>query len=218
MKVSLSLMCMDLTKVDQSLEQLNDFTDYYHVDIMDGHYVRNLALSTRFIEWIKPLASKPIDAHLMVSNPEDYVQPLLDVDTDIINLQAERIVGKAFRLINQIKAANKQVGVVLNPEEDMAIMLPYIEKLDYVTVMTVDPGFAGQAFVPEAIQTIKKLADYRDGHGLNYQIQIDGSCNAQTYPLLNAAGADTMILGSSGFFGFSDDLNESIAKTKAYFV
>ena len=206
MKVSLSLMCMNLTTVAEQIKKLNSFTDNYHIDIMDGHYVRNLALSVDFIKAIRPLTNKTIDAHLMVDNPEDYINDLISAGTDLINIHEEKLDGQAFRLIDLIKQSDRQVGVVINPEENITNISQYLNLVDMVTVMTVDPGYAGQKFIKEALLTISQLKDYRKQNSLHFEIQIDGSCNAETY-------SD---LGSSGFFGFSQDIDQCIKTAAKY--
>lgn len=217
MKVSLSLMCMDLSLVSEQIKQLNFFTDNYHIDIMDGHYVKNLALSVDFIKAIRPLTNNPIDAHLMVDNPECYLNDLISAGTDLINIHAERLKGQAFRLINLIKDNDRKVGVVINPEENIADIAPYLGLVDMVTVMTVDPGYSGGKFVKQAVPNITQLQKYRTQNNLNFEIQVDGSCNPTTYQTLKEAGSDMLVLGNSGFFEFSNDLDECIKKTKEYF-
>lgn len=217
MKVSLSLMCMNLSLVSEQIKKLNSFTDNYHIDIMDGHYVKNLALSVDFIKTIRPLTNKPIDAHLMVDNPECYLDDLISAGTDLINIHAETLKGQAFRLINLIKNSNRRVGVVINPEESTTDIAPYLELVDVVTVMTVDPGYSGGKFIKQAVQNITQLQKLRIQNNLNYEIQVDGSCNPTTYQTLKEAGTDMLVLGNSGFFGFSSDLDECIRKTKEYF-
>lgn len=216
MKVSLSLMCMNLTTVAEHIKKLNSFTDNYHIDIMDGHYVRNLALSVDFIKAIRPLTNKTIDAHLMVDNPEDYINDLIAAGTDLINIHAEKLDGQAFRLIDLIKQSDRQVGVVINPEENIADISQYLNLVDMVTVMTVDPGYAGQKFIKEALLTISQLKDYRKQNSLHFEIQIDGSCNAETYSELKTAGSDILVLGSSGFFGYSQDIDQCIKMAEKY--
>ncbi|MDF7639461.1 D-allulose 6-phosphate 3-epimerase [Lactobacillus sp. ESL0791] len=216
MQASLSLMCMDLNNVEKQINLLNDFADFYHVDIMDGHYVKNIVLSPDFIKSIKKIVKKPIDAHLMVTNPENYIDELLKNGTDIFDMHADTLHGQAFRLINKIKEKGRQVGIVLNPEDNITMIMPYIEKIDVITIMTVDPGFAGQKFIKESVEKIKSLDKLRTDKKLCFRIQVDGSCNENTVGVLSNAGTDTMILGSSGFFGYSDDISACIKYAREY--
>jgi len=214
LKVSPSLMCMNLTKFSEDISYLNQVVDGYHVDIMDGHYVNNMTLSPWFIEQLQRITSVPIDAHLMVTNPEEYVEALLDLNVDSISIHAEHLNGQAFRINDQIKKQNKKFGVVLNPESSFETIKDFIQHVNLVTIMTVDPGFAGQPFIEASLKKIRFLADYKKENDLNYEIQIDGSCNKQTYRSLQEAGADILVLGSSGLFGLSDDIEDAFGKMK----
>jgi D-allulose-6-phosphate 3-epimerase len=145
----------------------------------------------------------------MVTNPIDYVEPLLDLGVEVISIHAEFLNGHAFRLSETIKKRGKKLGVVLNPETPLNLIFDYIHLIDIVTVMTVDPGFAGQTFISESLEKVKKLTVYRKENNLGFDIQIDGSCNEKTYQTMIEAGADILIVGTSGLF----NLNESIEKS-----
>ncbi|KGA98654.1 allulose-6-phosphate 3-epimerase [Alkalihalobacillus alcalophilus ATCC 27647 = CGMCC 1.3604] len=206
-KFSPSLMCMDLSRFKEQVEVLNDKADFYHVDIMDGHFVKNITLSPFFIQELKKITDVPIDAHLMVTNPADFVEMTIDAGADYISLHAETINGNAFRLINQIKEKGKKFGVVLNPATPLESIRHYIQHVDKLTIMTVDPGFAGQKFVEEMIGKIKEAKELKERNGYKYLITIDGSCNKNTFKKLVEAGAEVLIVGSSGLFGLDEDVN-----------
>jgi D-allulose-6-phosphate 3-epimerase len=178
-KFSPSLMCMDLSKFKEQVEVLNERANFYHVDIMDGHFVKNITLSPFFIQELKKISSLPIDAHLMVENPSDFIDMTIDAGADYISLHAETINGEAFRHINTIKNKGKKFGVVLNPETPLETIKHYIHHVDKLTIMTVDPGFAGQKFVSEMIDKIKEAKELKQKKGYKYLITIDGSCNKQ---------------------------------------
>ncbi|OJG44492.1 ribulose-phosphate 3-epimerase [Enterococcus gilvus] len=200
---------MNISKFAEQINCLNQTVDYYHIDIMDGHYVSNMTLSPWFIEQLNNHTTIPMDAHLMVTNPIDYVEPLLDIGVEVISIHAEFLNGHAFRLSETIKKRGKKLGVVLNPETPLNLIFDYIHLIDIVTVMTVDPGFAGQTFISESLEKVKKLTVCRKENNLGFDIQIDGSCNEKTYQTMIEAGADILIVGTSGLF----NLNESIEKS-----
>ncbi|MCF1585160.1 ribulose-phosphate 3-epimerase [Tetragenococcus koreensis] len=215
MKILPSLMCMNLSKFNEQIEYLNNVVDGYHIDIMDGHYVRNMTLSPWFIEQLREVSEVPIDAHLMVTNPSEYVDDLLNLEVDIISFHAELLNGQAFRINQKIKKQGKNFGVVLNPESSIETIKDFIHHIDVITVMTVDPGFAGQKFIEESLTKVRFLNEYKINNNLSYEIQIDGSCNKNTYRCLAEAGADNFIVGTSGLFGLNEDINMAFEEMKS---
>lgn len=211
-EIAPSLMCMNITKFTEQINFLNSAADYYHIDIMDGHYVDNMTLSPWFIEQLRESSTLPIEAHLMVTNPIEYIPKLIKLDVDLISIHAEHLNGQAFRISNQIKSAGKKLGVVINPETPLMLIDDYLSKVDTVTIMTVDPGFAGQQFIKESIKKIEDLKKKREEDNLNFSIQIDGSCNKTTYNQLISAGADRLVLGSSGLFNLDENLEMAYSK------
>lgn len=205
-RIAPSLMCMDLTNFGQQIRFFDSVTEYLHVDIMDGHFVKNITLSPFIIENIRKIASVQIDAHLMVERPEDMIKQVADAGADIISLQAETINGQAFRLIDQICELGCKVGIVLNPETPIETIREYAGSISTLTIMTVDPGFAGQKFIYESLSRIRRAKLFRETNKYNYKIQIDGSCNEKTFGDLYQAGADIFVVGSSGLFGLNNDL------------
>ncbi|WP_327795965.1 D-allulose 6-phosphate 3-epimerase [Tetragenococcus koreensis] len=215
LKILPSLMCMNLSKFNEQIEYLNNVVDGYHIDIMDGHYVRNMTLSPWFIEQLREVSEVPIDAHLMVTNPSEYVDDLLNLEVDIISFHAELLNGQAFRINQKIKKQGKNFGVVLNPESSIETIKDFIHHIDVITVMTVDPGFAGQKFIEESLTKVRFLNEYKINNNLSYEIQIDGSCNKNTYRCLAEAGADNFIVGTSGLFGLNEDINMAFEEMKS---
>lgn len=205
-QISPSLMCMNLMEIKQQLAVLNTRADFLHVDIMDGHYVKNITLSPFFIEQIRPHTPVAIDVHLMVENPTDFIVPVAQAGADFICPHAETINRDAFRVINQIRALGKKPGVVLNPATPVSWIHHYLHLLDKITVMTVDPGYAGQPFITEMVSKISELKALKAQHGYRYLIEIDGSCNQKTYSTLLEAGAEVLIVGTSGLFNLHDNL------------
>lgn len=205
-QVSPSLMCMKLIEIKNQLDILNTRADFLHVDIMDGHYVKNITLSPYFIEQIRPYTKLAIDVHLMVEEPANFIDAIAKAGADYICPHAETINRDAFRVINQIRYHSKKVGIVLNPATPVSYIHHYIHLVDKITVMTVDPGYAGQPFIPEMLLKIKELKELKERHGYSYLIEVDGSCNANTYESLIGAGAEILVLGSTGLFNIHQDL------------
>ena len=176
-----SLMTMDLDKFKQQITFLNDHVASYHIDIMDGHYVPNITLSPWFIEELRKISKLPVSAHLMVTNPSFWVQQLVDIKCEWI----------------------------CNPETPIESIFPYIELLDKITIMTVDPGFAGQRFIEGTLDKIVALRNLREEKGYRYVIEMDGSSNRNSFKRIDAAGPDIYIVGRSGLFGLDEDIEKA---------
>ncbi|BDO02963.1 allulose-6-phosphate 3-epimerase [Klebsiella quasipneumoniae subsp. quasipneumoniae] len=189
-KFSPSLMCMDLTQFKEQITAMNNKADFYHVDIMDGNYVRNITLSPFFIENLKKITTVPIDVHLMVNHPEDIIPMCLAAGVDIISFHPETANNKIFRLLKLIKDAGKKCGVVLNPATPAESKQSGFFLLDKVTVMSVDPGYAGQKFIPESEKNHYRSHRWRKNNGYHYLTEIDGSCNEKTFGLIAESGVE----------------------------
>ncbi|MBQ0834960.1 D-allulose 6-phosphate 3-epimerase [Lactiplantibacillus pentosus] len=206
-QISPSLMTMDLDKFKTQLEFLDQHVDSYHIDIMDGHFVPNITLSPWFIQEVRKISKRPMSAHLMVTDAPFWVQQLIDIKCECICMPAEVINGLAFRLIDQIHDAGLKAGVVLSPETPISVVEPYIDLLDKITIMTVDPGFAGQRFLASALQKIVALRALRDQNGYKYLIEMDGSSNRAHFKMIDEADPDIYIVGRSGLFGLNDHID-----------
>ncbi|WP_215848042.1 D-allulose 6-phosphate 3-epimerase [Candidatus Pantoea bituminis] len=217
-KFSPSLMCMDLTRFREQIEAMNNHAAFYHVDIMDGSYVKNITLSPFFIENLRKITDVPIDVHLMVNHPEDIIPLCIESGADIISFHPETANNKIFRLLTQIKEAGRRCGVVLNPATPADSIREYAHLLDKVTVMSVDPGFAGQKFIPETLDKIRKLIEMRKEHDFHYLTEIDGSCNAKTFKQVAASGVEVFIVGTSGLFNLDNDVAEAWQKMESIFA
>ena len=179
-----SLMCMDLLDIKNQTEILNERCDLYHVDIMDGHFVKNITLSPDFVKAFSTIAKKPIDCHLMVTDPDDYIEVLAENGAGYICPHAETINTDAFRIMNKIEALGCKKGVVLNP----ATPLSYIR---------------------EMLGKIREAKELKEKYGYKFLIEIDGSCNQRTFKELYEAGAEVFIVGSSGLFSKDKDLKKA---------
>lgn len=209
LNLSPSLMCMNLKTFGDDIKFLDDKIDSYHIDIMDGHYVRNITLSAWFISQIRKISKTKISTHLMITNPQDFIMDCINAGSDVICLHTDIIEKQAFRLINIIKDNGKEFGIVLNPATIIEVIKPYIHLLDKITVMTVDPGFAGQKFITESVEKIKELSNLKKENGYTYKIEVDGSCNKNTWKILYEAGTEIYVVGSSGLFGLDSNVEKA---------
>ncbi len=214
---AISLMCMDFLKIREQLEILNQRADLYHIDLMDGHFCKNITLSPDIVRAISKVAALPMDAHLMATTPNDWLEPMQAAGAKIISPHAETINTDAFRVLNRVEQLGCQKGIVLNPATPLDAIRPYIGRLDLVTIMTVDVGYAGQPFIPEMLDKIEEAATLREKKGYHYKIQVDGSCNERTFKRLHNAGTDIFVMGSSGLFSLDEDLNRAYDKMLAVF-
>lgn len=200
---------MDLLNIKEQTKILNERCDMFHVDIMDGHYVKNITLSPDFVNAFTKVSKRPVDCHLMVTDPDDYIESLAKAGADYICPHAETINTDAFRILNKIKSLGCKAGAVLNPATPVSFIKHYINRLDIITVMTVDVGFAGQPFIKEMLCKIRELKKLKEENGYNYLIEVDGSCNKNTFKELYEAGAEVFIVGTSGLFSKDKDLKRA---------
>lgn len=212
---AVSLMCMDFLNMREQLEVLSKRADLLHIDIMDGHFCKNITLSPDLIRTFAKVATIPMDVHFMTTNPSDWLELCAQAGAKILSPHAETINADAFRTFNLIERLGCKAGVTLNPATTMEAVRHYIDRIDLLTIMTVDVGFAGQPFIEQMLEKIEEAAELKAKKGYHYQIQIDGSCNAKTFKRLMNAGAEVLILGSSGLFSLDTDLNRAYDKMLA---
>ncbi|MCY1117653.1 D-allulose 6-phosphate 3-epimerase [Bacillus safensis] len=214
-----SLMCMDLIHFREQIHLLNTRADRYHVDVMDGHYVKNITLSPFFIEQLRKLTNLPIDVHLMAEHPQEFlIDACIDAGATMICLHPEVVQKDAFRMIRHIHERKCEVGFVLNPATPVSALDSFIHLIDRVTIMTIDPGFAGQPFIKEMLQKIKQVKDIKKHKGYSFSIEVDGSCNESTFRLLAEAGNEIYIIGTSGLFGLHKQLDTAWETMKQIFA
>jgi ribulose-phosphate 3-epimerase len=173
--------------------------DYVHVDVMDGHYVPNLTLGPPIIKAVKKAASRPLDVHLMITNAETTWQQYADAGADLITVHAEACTH-FHRCLQAIRAGGKKAGVSLNPGTPLDHIEYVLDDVDMVLLMTVNPGFGGQAFIPQVLRKIEKLRGEIDRRGLNVDIEVDGGIKDDNIDVSARAGANVFVAGS-GIFG-----------------
>lgn len=208
MKVAPSILSADFAKLGEEVTSIVEMgAEYIHIDMMDGQFVPNISFGPMVMKAVRPLTDAVFDVHLMIDHPERYIDDVVDAGADIITVHVEA-TEHIHRVIQQIKAAGKKAGVVVNPGTPIEAVLPVLDMVDLVLVMTVNPGFGGQAFIESQLSKVKQLAQWRKDKFLNYEIEIDGGVNAETGKLCLEAGADVLVAGSY-IFG-SDDRQAAI--------
>ncbi len=197
-KLAPSILSADFSKLGEEIKEVEPASDYIHVDVMDGHFVPNITIGPLIVDAIRPVTDLPLDVHLMIENPEQYVQAFVDAGADIITVHQEAC-PHLHRVIQQIKQAGVKAGVVINPATPVDLIQHVLADVDLVLVMTVNPGFGGQSFIHSGIDKIKQLFDLRTEHGFSYEIEVDGGVNTETAKLCADAGADVLVAGSAVF-------------------
>ncbi len=208
--ISPSILSADMAHLARDLERIAS-ADYVHVDVMDGHFVPNLSYGTAIVSACKAATDTPLDVHLMVDNPDSTVDWYLDAGADLVTVHAEASVH-LNRTVAHIKDRGAKAGVVLNPATPVNVLEEMIDELDMVLLMSVNPGFGGQKFIPSTIAKLHKLSTLCAGHGVSPLIEVDGGINASNAQDVVAAGANVLVAGSA-VFG-TDDPAQAIAEIR----
>ncbi|AZS14645.1 ribulose-phosphate 3-epimerase [Paenibacillus lutimineralis] len=199
-----SILSADFAKLGQEVVEVErSGADWLHVDVMDGHFVPNITFGALVMGAIAPLTKLPLDVHLMIENPERYIPDFAKAGAHLITVHQEACVH-LHRVLHMIKEHGVKAGVAINPATPVSSIREVLEDVDLVLVMTVNPGFGGQAFIPSTLRKIKELKELREELGLkNLRIEVDGGISAATAPLVAQAGADVLVAGNA-VFGRSD--------------
>lgn len=197
--VAPSLLASDFTKVGEEVKMINESeADWLHVDIMDGRFVPNISFGMMIVEAVKRVTKKPLDVHLMIVEPEKYIERFREAGADVITVHYEAC-PHLHRTIQQIKDTGAKAGVALNPHTPVALLEDVIESIDLVLLMSVNPGFGGQKFIYQTIPKIKKLKQMISIRNTPTLIEIDGGVGLQNAESILQAGADVLVAGSSVF-------------------
>lgn len=199
MKVSPSLLSADFGNLARDVEMLNNSSaDMIHLDVMDGVFVPNISFGFPVIEAVSRLARKPLDVHLMIVEPQNYIAQVRDCGAAIMNVHQEACVH-LHRTVEAIKKEGMKAAVTLNPATPVCLLEDIISDLDMVLLMSVNPGFGGQKFITGTLQKVRRLRELIARTGSHAEIEVDGGVNSQTAPLLAEAGADILVAGSYVF-------------------
>lgn len=198
-RIAPSILSADFSKLGQEINAVQQAgADWIHVDVMDGHFVPNITMGPLVVEAVRRSTDLPVDVHLMIENPDRYISDFVKAGADYLSVQVEAC-KHLHRCIQMIKDTGTKAGAVLNPSTSLDALKWILEDLDFVLIMSVNPGFGGQKFIESALDKIRKLRDMINDQGLNTLIQVDGGVNSRTITDISAAGADVFVAGSAIF-------------------
>jgi ribulose-phosphate 3-epimerase len=206
-------MCADQCYIAESIRRMeNCGVDFLHFDIMDGHFVPNMPIGLEVIHQIKKITSLPFDVHLMVENNDFFINKLAEIGACQVSIHAESCTH-LDRSLEMIRAKNMKAGVALNPATPLSVLDYILARLDFIVLMTVNPGFAGQKLVPGAFDKIRDCRLYLTQRGFNIPIEVDGNVSFENIPRMVGAGADILVAGTSSLYHKDGSLRENMEKT-----
>ncbi|MDC1014501.1 ribulose-phosphate 3-epimerase [Candidatus Pelagibacter sp.] len=209
-QISPSILSADFSQLGNEIKRLEEGgADMIHVDVMDGHFVPNLTIGPPVIKALKKQCSIKFDVHLMISPVHNYIEAYSDAGADIITIHPEATDNLGESIL-KIKSLNKKVGVSLNPETKIDLIIDYLKKIDLVLIMSVNPGFGGQKFMPEVLDKIRELKKIQSKNNLNFDIEIDGGINFDNCQSAIEAGANILVSGTTVFKSNNGDIKKNI--------
>ena len=214
-QISPSILSADFSQLGSEIKKLEDGgADLIHVDVMDGHFVPNLTIGPPVIKNLRKYTKLPFDVHLMISPVHKYIENYAEAGADIITIHPEA-TDNLKESINLIKKFGKKVGVSLNPKTEIKTLIDEIENIDLVLVMSVNPGFGGQKFMPEVLDKIKELKKIKDEGKYHFDIEVDGGINFSNSKIVLEAGADILVSGTTVFKENNGDIKINIETLKS---
>jgi ribulose-phosphate 3-epimerase len=208
-----SILSADFTRLGEQVREAEEAgAQRIQIDIMDGHFVPNITMGPMIVEAVRRCTTLPLEAHLMITNPERYIEDFAKAGSDVIIVHQE-VSPHLHRIIQQIKAAGKWAGIALTPSTPVIMLEDILTMLDLALIMTVNPGFGGQEFIPETLPKITRLRQVIDQRGLHCDIEVDGGIHEATAPLVVQAGANLLVAGSA-VYNEHESVAEAIARLR----
>ncbi len=195
-KISPSVLSANFANLQKDIDSIKDYCEYIHYDVMDGHFVPNISFGYSILNDLNKICDNYLDVHLMISDPIKYAQNFIDAGADLITFHYEAMQNNddIHNLISYLHEHHVNAGISIKPQTPVAVLLPFLDEIDLVLVMSVEPGFGGQSFMPLALDKIKQLCDLRNER--KYLIEVDGGINSETARLCKDAGVDVLVAGS----------------------
>ncbi|WP_238948551.1 ribulose phosphate epimerase [Clostridium sp. YIM B02569] len=204
-----SLGCCDMFKMEEQIKFIDEHADFLHMDVKDGNYVKTFGIGPDFLNYIKDKVKTPMDAHLMVKHPQNFLEMFANAGAEYITVHTDCVESDAFVTLNKIKSLGCKAGIAMNPASSLEAIRYYLPLLDKVTIMIVDAGYAGQKVIVQMYDKIRTLVKWREEMKLNFLIEADGSMNGDVYGPLYEAGTDVVVLGPPALWNKNPDIKKA---------